>query len=291
MIITNKFNLPQQFVDAINSDEQPESRPDVFSVTETLKGVREIVLSRRHKDEVTVDVSDMVWLLFGKAVHSMLDSKKESPGDLVEFRLYQPMGRVGLTGKPDLYRESDQCVVDYKTCSIWKIIHKDFSDWERQIYLYAWLLGGNGYPVKKGRVLAFLKDHSKIDAERNKDYPQHSVYVHEFDIDKDKQNEIVTETIRVMMAAYDLRNTDTPKLPLCSDEQRYHKPNKYAVMKPKQKKAVKVLDTEEAAQAYADTIPGATVQYRPGEDAKCLRYCMVRQFCDHAQSLKEEVDE
>ena len=287
MIVTNKFNLPQQFVDAVISEEPPLAE-DIFSVTETLKGVREIVLSRRHRDEITIDVSDMVWMLFGKAVHSMLDTKKESTGDLVEQRLTNFMGAVSLTGRPDLYRESDQCVVDYKTCSIWKVIHKDFKDWERQIYLYAWLLELNNYEVKRGRVLAFMKDHSKLDAERNKDYPQHPVYVHEFDIDGTTMNKMVDEAIQVMMAAYRLRNVSTPSLPLCSDEQRYRKPNKYAVMKPGRKSAVKLFDTEQDAIEYCtQNVPNGTVVARECEDTKCLRYCMVRQFCDHARSLVE----
>ena len=57
MILTNKLNLPQPFVDAATNDhEYTEGR---YSVTELLGGTCEAILKRRHSDELTDDVADM----------------------------------------------------------------------------------------------------------------------------------------------------------------------------------------------------------------------------------------
>lgn len=58
MILTNKLNLPQPFVDAATNDhEYTEGR---YSVTELLGGTCEAILKRRHSDELTDDVADRV---------------------------------------------------------------------------------------------------------------------------------------------------------------------------------------------------------------------------------------
>ena len=77
MRITNKYGLPQAFVKMAESDY--EYRPKRYSVTSILKGIRETLLERRHHNEIEVDVSDMVWALFGTAVHEILASQQEKP--------------------------------------------------------------------------------------------------------------------------------------------------------------------------------------------------------------------
>ena len=71
MKITNTLQLPAPFVSLAESDEYPVA-PNEYRVTSLLKGTRETILERRHGAEITRDVSDMVWLLFGTAVHWVL---------------------------------------------------------------------------------------------------------------------------------------------------------------------------------------------------------------------------
>ena len=75
MKITNNMKLPQPFVDAVNSDYQ--YRDKRYSVTTLLKPTREIMLMRRHNEEISQDVSDMIWSIFGTAVHSVLENSTE----------------------------------------------------------------------------------------------------------------------------------------------------------------------------------------------------------------------
>lgn len=75
---------------------------------------------------------------------------------------------------------------------------------------------------------------------------------------------------------------------MCTDEERWHKPDKWAVKKPGNKRALKLHDTREAAMAHAGTT--LEVEYRPGEDTKCLKYCSVAQFCDHGRLVLQGVE-
>ena len=76
MIITNKLGLPQAFVEMAKSDFTAE--PKTYRVTSLLKGIRETILEKRHADEIEQDVSDMIWLLFGTAVHGILEKQQEA---------------------------------------------------------------------------------------------------------------------------------------------------------------------------------------------------------------------
>ncbi|MFR3452256.1 MAG: hypothetical protein ACLTSX_12620 [Collinsella sp.] len=85
MNLTNSLNLPRPFVSAAESDYK--YTPKRYSVTALLKGTREAILQRRHDDEITQDVADMVWAVFGSAVHQILQNAKETKTQLKENHL------------------------------------------------------------------------------------------------------------------------------------------------------------------------------------------------------------
>src|SRR5690606_41136094 len=120
MIITNKLGLPKPLVDMAQSDYKYE--PNEYRVTSLLKGVRETILERRHHDKIERDVSDMIWLLFGTAVHSVLEKHQEGDQEIKEARLKVPIGDYILSGQFDLYNAETKTITDYKTCSVWKVI-------------------------------------------------------------------------------------------------------------------------------------------------------------------------
>jgi hypothetical protein len=67
---------------------------------------------------------------------------------------------------------------------------------------------------------------------------------------------------------------ELPEQYWCSEEERWHKPDKYAVRKMGQDKAVRVVDTEEIAksiirQEVTRTNGKYFIEFRPGEDTKC----------------------
>ena len=92
------------------------------------QGIRESILER-IADEIKRDVSDMIWLLFGTAVHSILERQEEGAEEIKEARIKVPVGDYILSGQFDLYDAATQTITDYKTTSVWKIIFGDFEDW------------------------------------------------------------------------------------------------------------------------------------------------------------------
>jgi len=104
--LTNSLNLPRPFVSAAESDYK--YTPKRYSVTALLKGTREAILQRRHDDEITQDVADMVWAVFGSAVHQILQNAKETKTQLKENHLVIDMPNgYQLSGIFALYRRCD----------------------------------------------------------------------------------------------------------------------------------------------------------------------------------------
>ena len=285
MKITNKLNLPQPFVDAAKTEYT--YTPKRYSVTGILKGVREAVLQHRHDQETDQDAAEMVWLIFGKAVHTVLENAAETPGLEVEGRLEKDMGDgYTLSGIFDLYNPETETVSDWKTASVWKVLFDDWADYERQLAIYAWLLNESGRPCYHGEIVALLKDHSKTEASRRADYPQLPVFRKTFNFTPEGLEEI-GEMVAENFAAIKYAETlEDASLPLCTDDERWHKPDKWAVKKPGVKKAVRVYETREEAIAHADGT-NLEIEYRPGEDTKCKNYCSVAPFCDHGRLIKE----
>lgn len=278
-MITNNYKLPQPFVDAATSEHT--YKPKRYSATSLLKGTRQAILERRHNDEIVQDVSEMVWLIFGTAVHKILEESKETDSQLKENYLVIKMPNgYELSGIFDLYDDEEKTVTDYKTASVWKVIYRDFSSWRKQILIYAYMLRRIGFEAENGEVVALLKDHSKTKAKTQADYPQLPIFRKKWRFtDKDfaEVEAWLTEKFVEIEACEQLPDDELPK---CSDDERMHAADKWAVMKEGRKTAVKLFDSEEEATKRAEEL-GAKhyVEHRPGRDANCEDYCSAREFC------------
>lgn len=281
-MITNKLNLPEPLVQAASDIREP--KPKSYSVTEILKGTREIILSRRHHDEIVEDVSDRIWLIFGTAVHKILEQAEETPNQIKEGRVEADMGDgYKLTGIFDLYDDSTGTVTDYKTASVWKVIYNEWDDYRKQLLAYCWILRQMGFEASKGRIVALLKDHSKSKAGRESGYPPYPVYTVDFKFSDDELEgfgEWARRKFDEIRAAEAVPDGD---LPQCTADERWFKPGKFAVMKDGRKKAVKLYDDRAEAEIHALEI-GGRVDCRPGHDGKCDGYCRCHEFCEHWRS-------
>lgn len=283
MKITNNLNLPESFVKMAESDYQYKSKQ--YSVTSLLKGIRETILERRYHNEIEQDVSDMIWLLFGTAVHSILDHQEEGEDEFKEEYLIIDIGDYKLSGRFDLYNAKTKTVTDYKTCSVWKMIYGDFEDWRKQLLLYAYMLRQIGLPVSQGEVVAILKDHSKGQAKVKKNYPELPVKKVTFnftDIDYEETDLWIKEKFNEIALAEQMPDDE---LPICTLEQRFNDGDKFAVMKKGRKTALRVLDSMEKAEQWMEkNSKGDFIETRKGEDKKCKDYCRVNKFCSYYQS-------
>lgn len=280
MIITNELNLPQAFVQMAQRDEY-ETANNEYRVTSLLKGIRETELERRHSREIKRDVSDMVWLLFGTATHSILERQKEGDREIKETRLKMEMDGIVLSGQFDLYNEEEERITDYKTASVWKIIYGNYEDWRRQLLIYAYMLRDAGFPVKRGRVVAFLKNHSKRDAKVKAEYPKLPVQPVDFTFSERDFQEIEVWLKERIAQVKRARELPDDRLPLCTQEERFNSGDKYAVMKKGRKTALRVLDSQEEAEQWMASNGGDSIEIRPGEDKKCQDYCAAKEFCSY----------
>lgn len=281
MKITNTYNLPEPFVNMARSDAYT-CAPNEYRVTSLLKGIRETILERRHQEEIEVDVSDMVWMLFGTAVHGILEQQQEKDNELKEERLKVPIDGYVLSGQFDLYNDDEKQITDYKTASVWKIIYGNYEDWRRQLLIYAYMLRQTGFDANKGRIVAFLKDHSKRDAKTKKGYPALPVYPVNFAF-KESDFAAIEAWLKDRLAQIkEAEQLPDDELPICTPEERFNSGDKYAVMKRGRKTALRVLDSELDARTWIrEQKKGDYIDVRPGIDKKCEDYCSVNKFCSY----------
>lgn len=286
-MLTNKLGLPQPFMDAATSDHKyKEGR---YSVTEVLGGTCEAVLKRRHQGEGEEDVADRVWAIFGTAVHEVLRRAEATDSQLQESWVSVPIGETGyeLSGIFDLYDGDRGVVIDYKTCSVWKCMVGDFEDWRRQTLLYCWMLRELGFDAHRGEIVAMLRDHSVRKAKTEKDYPSHPVIRVGWDFDDDDFAKAEADVKRWFVEVGQQEQTDDDDLVPCTDGQRWHKPDKWAVVKQGRKRAVRVFEDEEQAVEKLRELGEKEhhIEFRRGEDTKCQSYCPVAEFCPYGRSL------
>ena len=276
MKITNKNNLPEGFVRACSTNKH--NKPGRLSATTLLKGIKEIILTERHFDEIEIDVADQIWAIWGTAVHALLEH--EGADEVAEEYVELPMSGITITGRIDNFDLRKGIITDYKTASTWKVKFADFDDWKKQGLIYAMLLIESCFEVKKCRFVALLKDHSKTDAERDASYPQSPVFIYEFNI-TDDDIKYISEFCENKIKDY-LRYKDIADeyIPECTAEERWQKPEKYAVMKSGRKSAVKLFDDKESAEAMAIEV-GGYIEHRQGEPTKCKGYCNVNKWCHY----------
>ena len=288
MKITNRLNLPEGFVRAVSNEKH--NAPGSLSATTLIQGVKQIILTDRHWDELEDDVSDRIWAIFGSAVHSLMESEGEH--DFAEQRMAFQVGDVTVTGTIDNYDMRSGVICDYKTASVNKVKFGDFGDWHTQGMIYAWLLTKNNFPVTRCRFIALLKDHSKTDAARDYQYPRNPVYVHEFPVTPQSLFKIGLFIKNKVSEYRRCSSLDDNAIPPCSPEERWERPPKYAVMKKGAKRAVRRFDRlEEAEQLVSAKGDGHYVEFRRGEAIRCRSYCLCRRFCNfHRENVANAVD-
>lgn len=281
MQLTNRLNLPAPLVAAIANDNYSGGMASDYSTTGLLKPPRIAQLTRLHRDELTEDVSDRIWALFGQVTHAIIE--RAATDELVEKRLFMEINGKTVSGQVDLWKS--KYLWDWKTTSIYSGKDGPKQEWIEQGNINRLLCARNGIEVEGIKYVALYRDWSKMAADRSKtDYPQSQVQIFDLPIWPVDVTEAFVETrIRLHEAAKE-------KLPLCSAEERWAKPEKWALMKKGQKRAVKLYDTEDEAlnaASYA-SLDKHFIEHRPGENTRCLFYCSCAPWCSQFRDMMQE---
>jgi len=289
MKITNKSGLPQTLVNVLERD--PYTRGGArLSVTQLIGSPRISILRARHDDEIEMDVVDGIWSMMGRAMHSLAEAGADE-NHIAEERLHTSILGWTLSGGMDLQtlRDGVAIIEDYKVTSAWAVMH-DKPEWVQQLNVYAYLVHKvKGWRVEGVNVVAFIRDWSRMKASQD-GYPAAPVVRVQLPLwSVEQQEAFIHERIRLHQAAA-TADQFGDDLPHCTDEERWLKQSKFAVMKPGRKTAVRVFDTKAEADAFSTDNAGTEVVERPGAPTRCVDFCSVSQWCTQWQTEKGEAE-
>lgn len=263
MIITNKAGLPDALVRAVNNDGYSRGKSDI-SVTQLIDSPMVRHLRNEHREEIEEDVADRIWSLMGQSIHSILERANLS--GLVEQRIFATINGKIISGQFD--HLDNEILSDYKMTSVWSVIYGKTS-WGQQLNVLDYLCSLKGLQVAKLQIIAILRDwqHSKTS---DPDYPQTQVVTIPIERwTRERQLEYIEQRLRAHFEAE----------PSCSDEERWKRPDTWAVMKKGRKTALRVLDREDEALRWKEENGGDEITHRPGSFNRCDAYCNVNKWC------------
>ena len=293
--ITNNKGFPLALVKAVENDSYSKGRAD-RSVTGLLAPPRQAALKDIHEDEITEDVSERTYALYGQLIHLLLERAGEQDRNaLTEERLFTEAEGWTISGQTDtitLTEEEGWVVSDYKFVTAYKF-KREYSgelvmpvDYERQLNMYAHLLRENGFRVDELKIVAIYRDWSKLEARRDSSYPQLGAETHDVSLwPADEAKAFMEERVRLHQDA-------ETALPFCDDEERWAKPDKYALMpNANSARARKLFDSRVAAFTWAKdpankVKDGWIVDHRVGANTRCENYCIVSEYCEQFQVLQ-----
>ena len=298
-MITNKHNLPEAFVNFAKKDTYSRGQADI-SVTSLIDAPRVRMMKEQYKEEISFDVIDNIWALFGTAVHHILESAK-SETLVKEERLFVDIDGWTLSGAIDQQEIDDDGIniIDYKVTSVWSVIY-DKQAWHEQLNCYAHLVEMNkDKPVKSLKICAILRDWQQRDAKNKQNYPQAPIVLVDIPVWNFNERDVyVRSRVALHKSATDMVNvmadTDLPVdafFPKCSDAERWTQPEKWAIMLKGRKKAAKVCETKEQAEHIMATenFKGKPyLEHRKGEPKRCTgNYCSVADFCKQKKEREQ----
>lgn len=297
MKITNRFNLPDAFYNFARNDKYSKGKADI-SVTTLIDSPRVRLMRDKYYDQLETDATDMIWALFGTAVHHVLESANDPSHVTMEERLYAEVAGWTLSGALDhqeVLSDGTVQITDYKVTSVWSVILGK-EEWVKQQNCYAWLVensnnGTNRHKkVSSLRICAVLRDWQRKKAEFDKEYPQSPVVIVDLPLwSEEQRDQYIFDGVTLHQEAqadYDLYD----RMPMCSNEEQWAKPSKWAVMKKGAKRAVKLFDSDEDAKAFIEQQDGKDkmeIEFRRGERTRCEgNYCSVAEFCEQYKGWK-----
>lgn len=301
MNITNSQLFPSVFIEAItNLNKNAEDRSSFdYSATSLIRTPREVILTKRHRNEIVPDAHRLWYTFTGTAFHEQLEKGlKDNPRYVLEHR-FVVTDEIEIGGnkytvtvgfKPDNYDKETCTLYDYKETTTYIHGLEAKKEWEQQLNLYARILELHGFPVKAIKALVIYRDWRKASGQykTEEEYPQSPVA--EFDVPlwtKQQQDDYYRWRLQEM-----IKYTDTPddELPECSSEDTWEKPSVFAIYKPGATKSRRNVYSIEDADAYIrqNKLIDHRVEHRPGRRTKCEQYCDAAPFCNQFQNWKKQ---
>lgn len=296
MKLTNRLNLPMPIVEAIKNAGYDKGHSDI-TTTGLIEPVRIGALKHHYAEHLEEDASDLIYSLQGQSIHTILEraaAALESQGFIAEQRFYIEVSGWTVGAQIDVFDAGAGILQDYKVTSVYSVRDGVKEEYAQQMNIQAECLRQAGYTVNKLQIAAILRDWSK--GERGRDqkdaeakgfesrYPEHQVKI--IDVPLIPREEVIAFIQERVEAHRAARSAGIDQLPLCTDEERWARASKWAVVEKGKKRATKLHDTEEDARAHAEQL-GAKVEARPGVSMRCASYCPVASKCSQWKKIRE----
>ena len=284
MKLTNNIGIPEPLAKAIANSRKGYSKGEGvdYSVTELIGPAYQRRLIRKHQNSISEEAVDQIWSLLGTSVHYMIEMAQEDQNYISEQRFFFRFYDRLISGQADLIDTKNKIIYDWKVTSAWTHLNGVKPEWEAQLnllnLLYSKGKASNVGEAEKLYIIAIYRDWKKTDALKNKDYPQKQVAMLPVNLWPLSSCE---RYLLSRIEAHDSVGIDD----VCSDDERWHKDDKYAVKKKTNKKATRVFNDESEARLFIEDKKDMVIEFRPGEDTRCLHYCPVQQFCSHGKKL------
>jgi len=283
MRLKNTHIIPEPFRSAILHDKYEKGIDVTASATTIIKPVRVTKLRNEHWKSIEESATRRVAAMMGTAVHNILEEYGKQLGWTVERRLYG-ISKSGLTfsGQLDaLIPNGDDTwsIHDYKVVPTFK--HNNLEDYYPQLNIQAALARQSGFEVTSLKVVAVFKDWMESRATVPDKYPAAPIVEYEVPItDPDELEDWIDHRLKAIV---------DDEVPLCTPDERWMRDPKWAVSKPKAKRATKVFDNEVDAEMFNVTQlkNEGRIEHRPALPARCVNnYCGVADWCDQWQEEK-----
>lgn len=288
MKITNNLKLPSVLVKAIkNSQADYDNGGSDLSASSITTPPRIYWLNKRHKDELVIDASDLIFSFIGTSLHYIAEKAAQGDRDVVsEERYFKDVLGWKISGAIDNYNKKTKTLTDFKITSVYGMMGPPKPEYEAQMNVQEMLMRDHGYEVDHIQLCVIGRDWSKNKVFQE-GYPKHQVKlikVPQWGYEKTEQ--YVTERVSLLQSH---ANTPDDVLPKCSAEDMWEKPTQFAVMKHGGKRAVKLFDVGFEADIYLkqNKIDGY-VEIRQGERIRCESYCQVAPFCNQYKEYCEK---
>jgi len=273
-MLTNKYNLPEP-IPTIIAEGGHEPVPNRYSVTDLLGPPLIRTLKHEHYADLGSDCSDYLWMLLGTSLDNLLTSNL--PKSQAQIKMEHEVEGCTVVGVADVIR--DDVIEDWKVTSVYTLSNQErIQEWAHQLNFYAWLRDMNQcLPTRYIKIHAYLRDWVATKAQFDPKYPRcqlHTLNLTPMLLDPAGREQLVLERLA--------DHVESPRRE-CTPAEKWEKPTTYAVKKKGQKKALRVLDTEEEAQKWlvAKDTNGLFIETRPGACMRCSSYCAVSSHCPY----------
>jgi hypothetical protein len=214
MQLTNKYNLPSAIFNAIKNDDYSRGDSD-YTCTELIQPPKITVLKQRHREELSEDISDVLYRLYGKLIHKIIEEANEN--ELVETRYYGTYLGKKISAQIDSLCLYQGVLSDFKFTSWFpfKFGSEPKQEWILQLNTQLDLLRKSGLDANEIQIVGLIRDWKESEAKRISGYPQIQIAAMKIPIMAPKQIQLwIRNRIREIEEAKE-------SLPNCSKEDNW----------------------------------------------------------------------